>query len=112
MRDSKRWTFGLLRITAAVALTTAATGGPALAAELPRSMVWSSYDLGSSGHTEASGIANALQTRYDMRIRIVPSGLRAGRSWLSARRPCRLAASSSVMTTLMMSPFRSIDAAV
>ena len=42
-------------------------------------MVWSSYDLGSSGHTEASGIANALQTRYDMRIRIVPSGTSIGR---------------------------------
>lgn len=53
----------------------------ALAAEatLPRSMVWSAYDLGSSGYAEASGIANALQTKYKTRIRIVPAGTSIGR---------------------------------
>jgi TRAP transporter TAXI family solute receptor len=53
----------------------------AVAAEvkLPRTMVWSSYDLGSAGHTEASGMANALQKHYETRIRIVPSGTSIGR---------------------------------
>lgn len=46
---------------------------------LPRSMVWSAYDLGSSGYAEASGIANALQTKYKTRIRIVPAGTSIGR---------------------------------
>ncbi|MFV0297611.1 MAG: TAXI family TRAP transporter solute-binding subunit [Hyphomicrobiaceae bacterium] len=48
-------------------------------AQLPRSMVWSAYDLGSSGYAEASGIANALQQKFTTRIRIVPAGTSIGR---------------------------------
>lgn len=48
-------------------------------AVLPKSMVWSAYDLGSSGYAEASGIANALQKKYPTRIRIVPAGTSIGR---------------------------------
>jgi uncharacterized protein len=57
------------------------TTGPALAndVKLPPSMVWSAYDLGSSGYAEASGIANALQTKFKTRIRIVPAGTSIGR---------------------------------
>jgi uncharacterized protein len=47
--------------------------------KLPPSMVWSAYDLGSSGYAEASGIANALQTKFQTRIRIVPAGTSIGR---------------------------------
>ncbi|MCB1744633.1 MAG: TAXI family TRAP transporter solute-binding subunit, partial [Gammaproteobacteria bacterium] len=47
--------------------------------KLPRSMVWTAYDLGSAGYTEASGIANSLQTHYPTRIRIIPSGTSIGR---------------------------------
>ncbi len=47
--------------------------------KLPSGMVWSSYDLGSAGHAEASGIANALQTKFKTRIRIVPAGTSIGR---------------------------------
>lgn len=48
-------------------------------AKLPRSMVWSAYDLGSSGYAEASGIANGLQKKFETRIRIVPAGTSIGR---------------------------------
>lgn len=47
--------------------------------DLPRTMVWNAYDLGSSGYAEASGIANALQEEFDTRIRIVPTGTAIGR---------------------------------
>ena len=47
--------------------------------ELPKSMVWSAYDLGSSGYAEATGIANALKQNYGTRIRIVPAGTSIGR---------------------------------
>ena len=47
--------------------------------KLPSQMIWSAYDLGSSGYAEASGIANALQKKYPTRIRIVPSGTSIGR---------------------------------
>lgn len=57
------------------------TGSATQAAEakLPRQMIWSAYDLGSSGYAEASGIANALQKKFDTRIRIVPAGTSIGR---------------------------------
>ena len=59
----------------------AAVALPAYAADpqLPKSMVWSAYDLGSSGHGEATGIANALRKNYGTRVRIVPSGTSIGR---------------------------------
>ncbi len=47
--------------------------------KLPRSMVWSAYDLGSSGYAEATGIANALKQNYGTRVRIVPAGTSIGR---------------------------------
>lgn len=60
---------------------SAALALPSLAADLqfPESMVWSAYDLGSSGHAEATGIANALRKNYGTRVRIVPSGTSIGR---------------------------------
>ena len=63
-------------LAAAAALALAL---PAAAQELPRSMVWSAYDVGSSGYTQAAGIADALMSEYGTRIRIVPSGTSIGR---------------------------------
>ncbi len=51
---------------------------PARAA-LPGTMVWTAYDLGSSGYAEASGIADALMKKEPIRVRIVPSGTSIGR---------------------------------
>lgn len=47
--------------------------------KLPRSMVWTAYDLGSSGYAEAAGIANAFQKQFNARVRIIPSGTSIGR---------------------------------
>ena len=54
---------------------------PALAGDvkLPKSMIWSAYDLGASGYTEASGMANGIQKKFKTRIRIVPAGTSIGR---------------------------------
>jgi TRAP transporter TAXI family solute receptor len=48
-------------------------------AELPKSSIWTAYDLGSSGYAEASGIADAIMKKHPMRVRIVPSGTSIGR---------------------------------
>ncbi len=74
----------LTRVGAAVVGTIALTFAhvPSVSAadpKLPDSMIWSAYDLGSSGYAEASGIANALATKYKTRIRIVPAGTSIGR---------------------------------
>jgi uncharacterized protein len=69
----------LIAVCAIVAVTALASTAKAADPVLPRAMVWSAYDLGSSGYAEASGIANALQKKYPTRIRIVPAGTSIGR---------------------------------
>lgn len=46
---------------------------------LPDTMMWSAYDVGSSGYTEASAVADAMMKEYGTRIRIMPSGTSIGR---------------------------------
>ena len=67
----------LFATTLAAALISGAAY--AEAPKLPRSMVWTAYDLGSSGHAEATGIANAIKKNYNTRVRIIPSGTSIGR---------------------------------
>ena len=46
---------------------------------LPDTMIWSTYDVGSTGHTEASAISDALTNAYGTRVRLLPSGTGIGR---------------------------------
>jgi len=57
----------------------AATSAAAGEVKLPRSMIWSTYDVGSSGYAEASAIADAFGKEYGTRVRIMPSGTSIGR---------------------------------
>lgn len=60
----------------ALSIGLAVTAGAAGAAEpkLPSSMVWATYDVGSSGFVEASAIADAFGKAYGTRVRLMPSG--------------------------------------
>ena len=51
----------------------------ALAQDLPDTMTWSSYDVGSAGYAEASAMADAFGKEYGTRVRIQPSGSAIGR---------------------------------
>ncbi|KZL15482.1 NMT1/THI5 like protein [Pseudovibrio axinellae] len=51
----------------------------ASAQELPDTMVWTSYDVGSAGYAEASAIADAFGKEFGTRVRIQPSGSGIGR---------------------------------
>lgn len=48
-------------------------------ANLPTTMIWSTYDVGSTGYVEASAIADAFGKRYGTRVRLQPSGSAIGR---------------------------------
>ncbi len=52
---------------------------PASAQELPKTMIWSSYDVGSTGYSEAAAIADAMGKQYGTRIRIQPGSTAIGR---------------------------------
>ena len=63
-----------------LALTTiSSTAALAQSDAMPRTMVWTAYDLGASGYAEASAIADAFGREYGMRVRIQPSGSAIGR---------------------------------
>jgi len=65
------------RMSAVLVLALWATG--LWAQDLPKTMIWTSYDLGASGYAEASAIANAVGKKYGTRVRIQPSGSGIGR---------------------------------
>ncbi|MBB4285175.1 TAXI family TRAP transporter solute-binding subunit [Roseospira goensis] len=68
-------------LVAAALAVGLAVGGAARAQEatVPDTMMWSAYDVGSSGYTEASAVADAMIKTYGTRIRIMPSGTSIGR---------------------------------
>lgn len=68
----------LTRRTALGAIASA-IASPAIAQKLPDNSVWTAYDLGSSGYTEASAIAEAMMKNSAIKVRIVPSGTSIGR---------------------------------
>lgn len=62
------------------ALAALGRAGSALAqSELPSTMIWSTYDVGSTGYVEASAIADAFGKKYGSRVRLQPSGTAIGR---------------------------------
>ena len=68
---------------AASAAAAAASAIPSLARAampgLPDTMVWSTYDVGSTGYVEASAIADAMGKAHGTRIRLQNSGTSIGR---------------------------------
>jgi len=46
---------------------------------LPKTMVWSSYEIGASGYSEASAVAEGMMKKYNIRVRLQPSGTSIGR---------------------------------
>ena len=62
---------------------SASLAAPAIAqtplANLPSTMVWSVYDVGSAGYVEASAISDALGRAHGTRVRLLPSGTSIGR---------------------------------
>ncbi|MEO3413163.1 TAXI family TRAP transporter solute-binding subunit [Roseovarius sp. CAU 1744] len=62
------------------AVLAALCGGAAMAEDgLPATMIWTTYHVGSAGHSEASAIADALGKQYGTRVRIQPSSSAIGR---------------------------------
>ena len=55
---------------------SACAGGPV---SLPKTMLWSCYDVGSTGYVQASAIADAFVKTWGTRIRLLPSGTSIGR---------------------------------
>ncbi len=46
----------------------------AQAAEMPKMMTWTAYDVGSSGYMQVGFIAESLWDKYKSKIRVIPAG--------------------------------------
>lgn len=70
-----------IAITAAIGAVGLARPGLAQRAmpNLPSTMIWSVYDVGSAGYVEASAISDALGRAHGTRVRLQPSGTSIGR---------------------------------
>jgi len=56
-----------------------ALAGAEAQVSLPKTMIWSCYDVGASGYVQASAIADAFVKKYGVRVRLLPSGTSIGR---------------------------------
>ena len=72
----RTFTTGAAAALAAAFLTTAAL---AQDVTLPKTQVWTSYDVGTAGYVEASAMADALDKTFGLTVRIIPSGTSIGR---------------------------------
>lgn len=71
--------FWMLGAVAALVLTAAPGAWADAKTGLPKTMVWSCYDVGASGYMQASAIADAFGKKFGLRIRLLPSGTSIGR---------------------------------
>jgi TRAP transporter TAXI family solute receptor len=62
-----------LRIAAAAgALVLLSVSAPAQNIKLPQTLTWTAYDVGSGGYNQAVAIGNALKTRLQIDLRVLP----------------------------------------
>src|SRR5690606_9801137 len=54
------------------ALVLGIAAGPALSAELPKSIAWTAYDVGSAGYSQAVSIGSALKNKSGVTLRVLP----------------------------------------
>ena len=54
------------------ALALLLLGAPLAFAELPRTMAWSAYNLGTTGYNQAVGIGQMLRRREGVTLRVIP----------------------------------------
>jgi uncharacterized protein len=69
----------MLRTLTTLALASLTSMAVAADPQLPKTMIWTAYDLGSSGYAEATGMSNAFKKQFGTRIRIIPAGTSIGR---------------------------------
>ncbi len=76
---NRRQTMALLGAAATAPMAPAVLRAQDKPAGLPDTMIWSTYDVGSTGYVEATAIADAMIKNYGTRVRLLPSGSGVGR---------------------------------
>ena len=63
---------GILRVLMASALVGGLSASAAEPGELPRTMAWTAYNLGTTGYNQSVGIGQMLRQRYNVTLRVIP----------------------------------------
>src|SRR3989338_4737304 len=42
--------------------------------KMPRTLVWTAYDVGSAGYSQAASIGHAMSTKERITLRVIPAG--------------------------------------
>ncbi len=79
MKVTRRQTMALMGAAAFTPMAPSVVRAQSAPEGLPKSMIWSTYDVGSTGYVEATAIADAMIKNYGTRIRLLPSGSGVGR---------------------------------
>jgi TRAP transporter TAXI family solute receptor len=64
-------------------------------AKLPRALVWTAYDVGSAGYSQAASIGNAMQQKEGITLRVIPAGNDVARQIPMLRRTAHFGALGS-----------------
>ncbi len=79
-------------------LGLAAPPGPAAGQtrfKMPRTLVWTAYDVGSAGYSQAASIGNAMQQKEGITLRVIPAGNDVARQIPLLRRTAQFGALGS-----------------
>lgn len=76
---NRRKTIALMGAAAFTPMAPTLLRAQEVSAMLPKTMIWSTYDVGSTGYVEATAIADAMIKNYGSRVRLLPSGSGVGR---------------------------------
>jgi TRAP transporter TAXI family solute receptor len=83
----------LSRLLALAVLAGAATpAGSQGAFRMPRALVWTAYDVGSAGYSQAASIGNAMQQKEGVTLRVIPAGNDVARQIPMLRRTAQFGA--------------------
>ena len=75
----KKWSYRHWMTAGVAAVFLLSCFMPASAIAGKKRALWSCYDVGASGYTQASSIADAMLKKYGTRVRLIPSGTGIGR---------------------------------
>jgi len=82
----------LLLAAGGALLAALAPPAGAQGARMPRTLVWTAYDVGSAGYSQAASIGHAMQQREGVTLRVIPAGNDVARQILLLRRTAHFGA--------------------
>jgi TRAP transporter TAXI family solute receptor len=84
--------FLLVLVALGVPLLVVPAGGQS---KMPRAVVWTAYDVGSAGYSQAASIGNAMQQKEGITLRVIPAGNDVARQIPMLRRTAQFGALGS-----------------